>query len=291
MQENRGRGCAVREVSFISEFFSVLFMINFQGYREVVENTVYSRDADEVVKTEEGDRVIRVSNLLIVDRYLTPSKDDVVTYLRSKASEASAAASLVLPKGLQLSAQSALEAELRRLPQGVLDDIRRGDERCLEFIRQAIPVPNLRADERSPAYVSIRTGAVPSEILERENFQSADDYHGLISNPGLKRAGYGEELAIRVLANDAVLPSVDEMDVLLRNAVRLSRTLSAVGRGYDPDAVAELVRLLYGVRDDVLKLPDSSSRILEDIALVPVGALYEQVVSSAIAQRVRKQGV
>src|SRR3989344_2881072 len=201
-------------------------MMNFPGYTEVVENTVYSREQQVLL---EGQPVL-MADLLLIDKYTQPSEDDVIAFIRKKAGDISAAASLVLPQGAR-SKKSGLETVLGALPPGVLNDVRMGDEQCLKFLRNETPAPVFAQGESVPVYVHVRTGLVPAEYLQGKTL--ADDYHRVLSSPSLKSVGFGERLTVRILADNGVLVPKAELDVLLKHGVHGSRSLTVSHPGYD----------------------------------------------------------
>ena len=264
------------------------------GYQNLVESAVYAKDT--TVKGVD-ETLVPVQRIAVLARYTSPSEDQIVAYLQEKAREVAPAMSLVLPKGQQRVGKSNLETLLMNLPLQVINDLRSGDESCLNFARRNTPAPKLAEGEEAPAYVQVQFGLLTPETvtahLEEGKNNDVQWYEkALTYSPFLER-GLGMKWYARVLIENNALPLYKEMSVLLKHKTHLSQSLVVEGNAVYQD-VEEVVTAFYndsGLASPhhIARLRDISAEKRELWAVKPVLAFHENFREMVLQANVREQ--
>lgn len=261
-----------------------------EEYYPVERNQVYASD---FLECSEGE-AIPLRKLIILRRFNEPSEQDIVDYLVKKAGELSKSVLISLPGGgVNLRGKSPLEKAVLTLPDNIIEDIKNSKENCIGFIRshtKALP----SQDESRDHYVALRYGVLPAQIIERNreagNISSPKWYDIALLDDDMRRTKVGEYLMgerfkIKILIEQGLLPSWEDIDFLLRHNVDGSRTLDVNRKRYDENAAREALGFLYenfGSVEGIQRINDFSQEVIEEGALEPLLALHSMVEKMAM---------
>ncbi len=263
--------------------------LQLSGYEPWLENKVFGRRIEDVL------------NFVLVDRYREPIEDDVIAYLRDKATTIGAAQIVSPTTGAVISSGNGLEKALEELPAPILRDMKAGDESLVRFIRSHTPARHLKEGEEARRYVRLQYGILGPKFVEQN--QQGINQHGMrwfesaFYIPQIRAAGHGEQWHIRFTLHDGALPSQNAVTLLLGYGT-YGCDLYDIDRKNFPRAevLGSVERLYTGTRvlDDFSVLHDSTRDELEKAVIPVVMGLHEKVregqVLQAVAQRVQEGG-
>lgn len=249
-------------------------IVNFPGYGPFFENqnTVYCKDT--AVSDQSGKRH-EVKSIILPTRYTEANKDKVVNYIAGKIRSAQGASKLVLPEHIR-KAKSPLEQMILELPEKIRVDIINGNKEALKFFKQFSPAPHHQEN-----YARTRYGFILSQALEdyqqKKVIMDYKWFHHIF--PQLANFGIGRELFhVGLLVEKDSLPPEADMQAIL-NHVPPCNTRSMVIEGhYSGDDARDVATTLYlGLNspEAIKSLPDVSEDILENLALMTLGNIFE----------------
>ncbi len=241
------------------------------------QNEVYSRE----LPPKDG---ITSRQIMIFERFVEATEDEVVRYLQAKARDLSTAASLVLPgRHAEDNGRSMLEKAVMALPQKVISSIEMGNKELIRFIRSNTSARAVVPGEDLRVYVQARFGILPYKLIDNNRsagvIDNPDWYGAAFMDDEIQKAGYGEKGKVLVLLYSGLLPKKEEIDLLLSHRVITSRTLKVGFLGpYSEYLLKEVVDTMYcglTTADEVTSLRDTTTRVLEVKSMEAILSLHQ----------------
>lgn len=233
---------------------------------------VYTRDT--TLPGKEGP--VAFKEVVTLGRYTQPTEDQVLAHLQEKARSLGVIKKLAV-SGTAIRVESALEAALLQLPQRVLDDLQAGSLDCVRFVRNNIPVSNLRENEEARRYAQICFGYMPPELASKlESGEMAGDL------PMFVRFQRG----LVELASQSTLGLRGKVDYLLNPSNGDVRKVSCSFGSVPYDVVVGLFNALNGLSvDGISQYHDLSPEKVEEFGIPAVAALQQNVLEAVVRQR------
>ena len=258
-------------------------MIVKSRYVKTSERGVYFRKLPIIEDgVNERGEVQKVSLRAVVlpKTYVEPTEDEVLEHLLCTNDE--------------LVGESHLVKVLKSLPSLIRLALRDRNEDYLKFIRENIPFSNLEREGRTDRYLFVSYGLLCDKFIKEARSKGEIDlewYTGAFSDLSLRKRGRGGRWDIKILLGEDGLPKRDEMDILLKHEVDISRTFCCVGF-YNTEQLNEVIDFIYykfSKPTSFVILPDMREEVLEQGAFIGASALYKQVKEEAlkIAQKER----
>lgn len=246
----------------------------------IVASDVYVRDA--TLRGSEG--LVALKEVVTLGRYTQPTEDQVFAHLQQKAKSLGVVKRLAV-SGATIPVESALEAALLQLPQRVLDDLGVGSLDCVQFVRNNIPVSNLRDGEKVKEYAQVCFGYMPPNIVSQlEMGQLEVDAKGTnsLGLPVFVRFQRG----LMALASQSALGLRGKVDYLLNPSEGDVRKVSCSFGSVPYDVVVGLFNALDSLSvDSVSQYHDLSLEKVEELGIPAVAALQNNVLEAVVRQR------
>lgn len=259
--------------------------VQLKGYNAVFDNEVYSQDFSEI----EG-KDIAFKRIIILTRYIMPTEDKVVSYIKQKANEVDATASLIIP-GMNTSnlELSDLETMIIKLPQQIRMHIKFGEEKITEFIRMHTEALKLQEGQFPDRFLNVIYGILPLELIEVNQREGTIDnfewYQIALVDKRIRSAGLGLKMQIKLALSSGSLPLKEDINVLLKHRTHESKTLQISRVNYDIKETIDLMDVLYSgfsSAEDITQLKDVSESVLEHMAEQPLMILHNGLGNAAM---------
>ncbi len=258
--------------------------IELKGFYPRHDNKVYGRPG----KFGEID----VEEVVLLERYHTPSEDDVVLFLQAMAREALRSPTLVGPDGKKLTAGSDLEVILKKLPDKIIRSIASGEKECIQFIKRNTSALPLEKKQKPDNYFDIDYGMIPRKVISanKDNARDYRWYHHAFRLDNLLAIGMGGIFTIRFRYNPhfGVIINRNELDILRKHKTTASHSFSLLDP-YHHNAVAEVLDSAYenlSGAASIELLPDHSQIRLDLCVIDSLKALHEVAVANILQQTI-----
>ena len=167
--------------------------IQLQNYDTIFENAVYGKDI--FIAGNGDDRPHGwCKAILVLQSYIEPTEDSVIAYLQRRVKELETPAQLVLPGSFLKTEMGLLETLIINLPKTIRDDVAKGDENCLGFIRGHTSALPLDVPEE---FLFLRYCLIPKQVITKyQNEGAIEDskwYERTLTSDSLTDNGFGEK--------------------------------------------------------------------------------------------------
>ncbi len=244
-------------------------------FRPVIENNVYLGDGVAHI----GDKDLPVSRILILERFIVPTEDDILAYLRNRGEFIKKNKRYIHDDHDQCRPLTLAEKILCRIPDGTLSDIL-GDAQMEQKLRELIAVGNLQEGQSRRQYLAATYGLIPTRSIERLSESAC--YRSLLDGEDSKKAGLGRririELALHPGKDGLQMMSEEDLNLLLKHGVTQSTTLKIANYGLPGNLSAGFILEIYSsFRNVVQAVPDISELVRDSIASRPLQVLQKEL--------------
>ncbi|MBI4143973.1 hypothetical protein HY486_01870 [Candidatus Woesearchaeota archaeon] len=247
-------------------------------YKELFPFAIYARDTEmDLTLPQTGQEItIPVQCLLLLNRYTTPTGEEILTLLQDGAKKISDEKKPVGPTLLKKD-KNDLERVLSELNTHTINSILHD---CEEIV-------NNLPDDSAQRYARMIFAIIPSDMITPKA-PSATWYANTISSRNLQKRGFGTQAIMEIEITDG-LPLLNELEILLAHRVSNSKTLNFHG-SCEHEEICAAVKILYGLGENIEMLEDISEQILETETIDAARTvLNEQINALAMIQQREKQ--
>ena len=251
--------------------------IELPGYRAVVPNNVYSRDAKIAITDSES---ININEIIIPRRFIQPCKKDVLNFIVNSAKKTRSEWQRFI-KARDFSMLKGIEEIFARFSEQTISGMAEESELVMRELEGHMYVPQ----EENGKYLFLTYGIIPVQVVEhaQDNGEVFDEswYISNFADKNLLYHSLGERFRLTLLLKDNVLPPKSEMDILVKNKSSVSDILNVSIMHYSPTEVGNIINAIYSGIDSpekVEELEDLSQVMVEKQAITTLVSLYNTLI-------------